>query len=106
MFHLGVILMVLSALAAAIHLVLPGPSSFTSHPETGTSVIAISGARDDYFTWVDTLTEFKQRFNFIGLNYNVLGADGTEISAGRYATKLTVTLDENGRIIDETFTES
>ena len=55
---------------------------------------------------MDTLTEFKQRFTFVGLNYKVLGADGTGVSAGRFSYTFDVTLDEEGHIIDESFKES
>ena len=74
--------------------------STLTNPETGTSVVIIGSARDVYFTWVDTLTRFKQRYTFNGLNYKILGVDGAESSAGRYSYMIDVTLDEDGNIIE------
>jgi hypothetical protein len=49
---------------------------------------------------------FSHTYILRGLNYKVLGADGTGVSARRYAQSFPVFFDENGNIVDFTFENS
>jgi hypothetical protein len=74
-----------------------------TNPETGTSVVVLQSSTEaDRFVLIDENGSHSYRYTFTGLNYKVLGADGADISAGRFFHTFTVIVDENGNLVSDT----
>ena len=81
--------------------------STLTNPETGTSVVVLTaGTFTDSFKLIDQNGSFSYTTTFTGLNYQVFGADGAVISAGRGVDTFTLIFDENGNLVDFRFEES
>ena len=78
-------------------------STFTN-PATGNSVV-VRTAGSDTFSFSFTGNSFTTTQTFTGLNFQVIGADGAVVSAGRGVATTTFTFDEEGNLIDITFEE-